>query len=281
MTIVNGNVYTIANYEYPNANIANWEGGEKSIGTYEKKLYFDQFWLLKESERHEGFYYIINTARRRLIGMLSPHNESIRAYADNGKKDERHLWKFKKHDGKDMYQIYNKKFDSHKLAKWGGKDGDFGASTAADYDGQFWTLTPKYKVEKRNIIWRIIKQVDNREGTEEVVIEETVTNGLTLTKSKSLSTKLGTQTSLQTAASYPGLFEGEVAQTVSAEITSAMSTSEERSWSRSVKWTFKAPAGKNYRVRQRLVTFNSQLPQDNLCLNMYTEINESTESFTY
>lgn len=283
MTIVNGNVYTITNYSYSHANIANWERG---LGTYEDRLHNDQFWLLEESKRHKGFYYIVNTARGNRIAKWGGGDGDVGAFS--GKYYDDQLWRFERHTvgGMEVYRIWNKVHSSAKLAKWGKGDGDFGTYSGANHNNQLWTLTPKYKVllpggvadEKLN--WDTIFEADNRKGSKDFQKEVTVTTGLTLTNSKTLSTKLGTETSLKVTAAFGEIFSTELTHTISTEISTSMSSSNESQWSSTTKQTFIAPAGKNYRVRQRIIDFESQLPQDSVRLYMAYKISETSGDFT-
>ena len=71
----------------------------------------------------------------------------------------------------------------------------------------------------------------------------------------------------------------ETEQKFVSQLESSMSSSEEKSWSKTTKTTYTAPAGKNYRVLQMVVNFSSPLDSDNCCLHGDERIEESTEEF--
>jgi len=66
----------------------------------------------------------------------------------------------------------------------------------------------------------------------------------------------------------------------STQLGESMSRSEEKSWSKTTKTKYTAPAGKNYRVWQTVVKFSSPLESDNCCLHCKEKrIEETTEEF--
>ena len=275
--ILDGNVFLIRNYKYSRANIANWEGG---LGTYEERLHPDQFWLLEESRRFKGYYYIRNTLRDTRIAKTGSGDGEVGV--TNGKYYDDQLWRFERHtyNGSEVYRIWNKTFTSAKLAKWGKGDGDFGSYSRENHDDQLWFLIPKYQAK---LSWKTIFSADNRTGSKDFSREETVTVGLKLSNSQSLSTKLGVETALtaSTSPEVPGSsFSTELSRKITSEITTSMSSSSEQTWSTTTKTTFTAPAGKNYRVRQRVIGFDSQLPQDDMLLHLAYHIDETTGEFT-
>ena len=93
--------------------------------------------------------------------------------------------------------------------------------------------------------------------------------GIKLTKSNSLTTRVGFQYSLKSSLSVSkGIFSAgtESTATYSAQIEASTSSSEERSWSKSIKKTFTVPAGKRFRVVQKVFNFESRLDIDNCTL---------------
>ena len=99
-----------------------------------------------------------------------------------------------------------------------------------------------------------------------------------LTKSTSVSTKIGFEYSLKSSLSVPikGITAGmESTYKFSMEIQTSMSSSEEKSWSKETATTYTAPAGKKYRVLQTLLDFSSPLDSDNCCLYCTERIDES------
>lgn len=117
-----------------------------------------------------------------------------------------------------------------------------------------------------------------RHGTEPVTKEFKVLTGVKLTKSSSLSTKFHFEVSLKASLSseIPGLKGGmETTLTLSTEISSSVSKSDERSWIKEAKTKFTAPAGKKYRVLQTVVNFSSKLSADDTTLYASERIEES------
>ena len=96
-----------------------------------------------------------------------------------------------------------------------------------------------------------------------VVLHDNVLNpGLNLTSSKSFSTKFGLKTSLEASIGQGGF--GTLQMTdCSTELESSVSTTDEKSWQRETKVKLVARAGKNYRVLQNTVKFESPLVADN------------------
>ena len=96
-----------------------------------------------------------------------------------------------------------------------------------------------------------------------------MTTGIKLTRSSSLTTRVGFQYSLKSSLSASnGIFSAGVESTAtySAQIEASMSSSEERSWSKTITKTYKVPAGKRFRVVQKVFNFESRLDIDNCTL---------------
>lgn len=275
--VFDDNVFIITNFVYSRANIANWQGG---LGTYEGALNDDQFWLLEKSNDYEGFYYIRNAFRDTRIAKWGRRDSNIGAFSGRYYDDQ--LWRFERNiiNGRECYRIWNKDWTSAKLAKWGRGDRDFGTYSGGNGNDQLWVLTPKYTAVWD---WKDIFVFDNRGGSRDHSVEEEVIRGLTLTSSQSLTTTIGVETSLTASASAEAYGLGlstEMTTTITAEIQSSIEYGREQNWSRKTTTTFTAPAGKNYRVRQRRMRFDSLLPRDDMVLLFDYEANESTGAFT-
>ena len=98
-----------------------------------------------------------------------------------------------------------------------------------------------------------------------------------LTKSQSLSTKIGFEYSLKSSVSaVPGISPGmESELKLTTQIESSVSSSEESSWIKETTTTYTAPAGKKYKVLQTLLDFSSPLELDNCCRYCHERIEES------
>ena len=117
-----------------------------------------------------------------------------------------------------------------------------------------------------------------RQGSTAVTKEFTITTGLKLTKSKTVTTTAGFEHSITASLSVPikGLTAGMESTTkFYAQIESSLSSSEEKYWSKQTKTTYTAPAGKKYRVVQTLLDFSSPLELDDSTLYNSERIEES------
>lgn len=116
-----------------------------------------------------------------------------------------------------------------------------------------------------------------RQGTQNVTKEFKITTGMKLTRSQSLTTRIGFEYSLKSSVSagIEGLTAGMESQyKISTEISTTVSSSEEKFWSKETTTTYTAPAGKKYRVLQTLVDFSSPLDSDNCCLYCVERVEE-------
>ena len=270
---LNGNTFIITNKKYNHANIAQWGTKSRDMGTYEQKVYLDQFWQLKEDSNNKGFYYIHNIKNEGYrIAKWGTGNKDCGIY--NGQYFQDQMWKFVPQDG-GYYRIYNYKYPKAKITKFGKGDDDWGTYTGADYDDQLWKLTPRYKAEMAE---EILFEADNRAGSRPYKQKTTVTMGLKLTSSNSLTSKVGLEVALAFAVSGVGV-SAEMTARVTSEISEYMSSSEEKSWSKTEETTFSAPAGKNYRVKQTVFRFSSPLGEDNLDLRSKYTIEETDGEF--
>ena len=103
------------------------------------------------------------------------------------------------------------------------------------------------------------------------------TTGLILTKSKSVSTKIGFESSLKASVSagVEGLTENMVTTAqIKEEISSSLLGSEEENWSKVFKTRHTIPAWRNYRVWQLHLNFSSPIESDNCSLYCSERIEE-------
>ena len=132
---------------------------------------------------------------------------------------------------------------------------------------------PRFKTDVSNVtIWAC----DNRQGSEDFSEEKTVTTGLKLTSSASISTKVGLESSLK--ASLSGV--GEFQTTLFLQMERSLSHTEVKNWSRQSKIKFTAPKGKNYRVKQVTCNFKSPLADDDCELTCDYMVEETDGNFT-
>ena len=162
-----------------------------------------------------------------------------------------------------------------RLAKWGKGDGDWGTYDGDIYEDQSWKLVPRFKANVSNVtIW----SCDNRQGSEPFSEEITVTTGIKLTSSASISTTVGLETSFKAAVSKVAS-SVEVETKLSVEIQTSLSHSQEKNWSRTSKIKFTAPKGKNFRVKQLTCQFASPLASDDCALTCHYVIEETEGEF--
>ena len=100
-----------------------------------------------------------------------------------------------------------------------------------------------------------------------------VTQGLKLTKSSYLSTKTSLEASL--GAAIPIHVPFKLGLSIKAVVHTALKKSSEKTWSSKSTITFTAPAGKNYRVTQFVVTYKSEIPGDDIALYTSYKVEET------
>ena len=104
-----------------------------------------------------------------------------------------------------------------------------------------------------------------RQGTYSIKRVRKLTEGMKLTTSNTITTKLGYKSSLTaslSASAFGATIGAAATHHLSHEIRNSITTTEERYWSREEKVTFTIPAGIVYRVMQINVQFNSLLAAD-------------------
>ena len=95
---LDGNTFLIVNKKYDHANLAMWGTKSREMGTYEQKIYPDQFWQLKQNSNHPGYYYIYNVNFDGYrVGKWGKGDEEVGSY--NGQYFPDQLWKFVKVEG--------------------------------------------------------------------------------------------------------------------------------------------------------------------------------------
>ena len=106
-----------------------------------------------------------------------------------------------------------------------------------------------------------------------------ITTGIKMSKSESVSTKVGFELSLKASVSagIGGYFSAalETTATFTHEIHRSLSTSTESSWSKETTTKFTAPAGKRYKVFQTILDFSSPYQLDDCSLYSHERIEEN------
>lgn len=257
---LNGRTFVITNKKYHRANLAQWGTGGRSVGTYEQGIKPDQLWLLEEDKRQPGYYYINNVHHDGYrLAKWGRGDRAVGVY--NGQYNRDQLWKFVREG--DYYRIYNKKYPGAKIAKWGKRDGDWGTYDGWNYDDQLWELTPRFL--DADCIENLIYEFDNRGASRDISHKVTLTQGLKLTTSTTVSTSVGLETALKGAVpQLPGV---GVTGTIRADISRSLSNGKEETWSKATETSYTAPAGKKFRVYQTVCEFESRLSSDNMHLD--------------
>lgn len=264
MPDLDGAIFYIINKVYSHARLAQWGTSGRDIGTYEQKVYPDQLWRLQAEPKHPGYYYICNVHNDGYrIGKWGGGDEEVGNY--NGQYFDDQLWKFEKSGH--FYRIFNYKYKDAKMAKWGKGDGQWGTFSGDNYDDQLWKLAPLLEGSLgKTFVWSI----DNRQGSENVTVQRSVTKGVKITQASSLTKKTGFKASLKYSASLAieGIFNvgSEMSYEFSQEIESSLSYANEKQWSETTTVTFTAPKRVNYRVTQWQLNFGSDpMLEDDQC----------------
>ncbi len=97
------------------------------------------------------------------IAKWGTGNGDVGAYSGQYHDDQ--LWRFDKiiddtNFSDDYYRIYNHQYSTHKMAKWGKANGDWGTYSGADGNDRLWRLVPRYEAKNQGYYYSC--QVDNR-----------------------------------------------------------------------------------------------------------------------
>ena len=96
---LDGNTFLIINKKYDHAKLAMWGTGGRDMGTYEQKVYEDQFWQLKEDPNHPGYYYIYNVKYDGYrVAKWGSGDREVGSYSGQYYDDQ--LWKFDNVNGR-------------------------------------------------------------------------------------------------------------------------------------------------------------------------------------
>ncbi|XP_044166257.1 uncharacterized protein LOC122950247 [Acropora millepora] len=169
-----GAIFFIINKAYKHAKLAQWGTGARYLGTYEQRVHPDQLWRLEAEPEHPGYYYICNVQNNGYrIGKWGRDDQAVGNY--NGQYFDDQLWKFEKYG--DFYRIFNYKYEDAKIAKWGKGDSDWGTFDGKFFDDQLWKLTSLFE---SSLTKASVLTIDNRQGSENVIVERSVTKGVKL-----------------------------------------------------------------------------------------------------
>lgn len=102
-----------------------------------------------------------------------------------------------------------------------------------------------------------------------------IITGLKLTRSKTVSIKVGFEKSLTASVGAAGLGSAGFSTKFFAEIHTSLLTESESSWSKETTTEFTAPAGKHYIVYQTVLDFSSPYKKDDCSLYTHERITEN------
>jgi len=282
-----GKAFFIRNFHFGHANLAQIRDMKHSnkICHYcvvtSEHVRPNQLWRFTAATNfpggQKGYYYISNLVNEdRLMSIKGDVGVYGAEYGDD------QLWRLSKQKGGSKkhtpYLLENKAYPKFRLEKYGKRDNlirmdDGWQDVGSDVpDNAKWVLVPRYSA---NYVKTVIWMADNRRGTQDFAEEVTFSTGLRLQKSSEISTKIGLEASLK--ASIQGV--GDLETKFSAEISTSMSSESESTWGQENKITFTAPAGKQYRVLQDQISFNSDFERDNLRFYGAYTIEETNDKF--
>jgi len=224
------------------------------------------FWQLKRYEKttpYKATVYTITSLKDSpgKITLAGLDNKNQVYLKEDGFQDDSDLWCIYKGKEHGTYHICWYKNTLRTLTQWGCRSDEWGAVLSVDSASGDWRLTPRFDVK---LDWYLVFHYDNRTGTKDIVREEQVEVGITLTESNTIDVKTELKNSMKLAAHAGIALEGvgdfgesmEVENSIDDTVDSSMTSDVEKSWSRMVNTKFIVPAGKNYRVKGIKTTFN-------------------------
>jgi len=270
--VLDNNQFLIYNKVYHKARLAQWGTGGNDAGTYEHALYPDQLWTLEPHPSKKGCYYIVNEVhsqhrianwQHNFIVYSGPHyNDQLFRFVSNG-------------DG--FYYIYSCHYTNDRIAKYGVGNGKMAMYGGPKYPDQLWRLVPRFKA---NFFTDQVFHFDNRQGSNPITREVSVTTGIKRSTTNTIRSKTTFKQSVE--ASLSGaikLIDVGVKTTTefTTELEASFSETNEQSWSKTEKITFVIPPGKNFKVMQHVVDFEGKFGSESCSLLTAIKVFESTE----
>ena len=271
---LNNRTFIFVNKLYPYARLTKLETGEREMDTTEKKITPNSFWRLEEDEKNLGYFYIYNAPLESgyRIGKFGQGDRDIGIQYGNYSDDQ--LWKFVD-CGDGFCRIYNK-HKGARIAKWGKNDTEWGTCSGKLEDSQLWKLIPRYKARiETALVWECDNVMGSRDFSENV----SVTVGLKVTNSETLTFTSGLQYSLLSSIAAATKSAENIANEKLDAIVDAVSRYKSftgnRPWSKTKDVIFTAPAGSKYRVFQLICDFQSPLGIDDLSVGCHYTMEET------
>lgn len=270
--ILDNNQFLIYSKPYHTARITQWGASEEDVGTYEKAVYSDQLWTLEPHPTKTGCYYMVN--EHRPDWRIADWNHHF--VVNNGPRFDDQLFRFEPSgNGDGYYYIISCYHTEDRMAKYGHEDRDVAMYSGPRYQDQLWRLVPRFEVSIRT---DKVFHFDNRQGSSPVPKEITVTTGMMKSSTSAIRNKQTLKAAME--ASVGGAFKGidfgvKASTEITNEIETTFSETSESSWSKTDKMQFTVSPGKNYKVMQRVVQFESKLPGDSYTLLSEIKVFES------
>ena len=271
--VLDNNQFLIYNKVYHKARLTQFDTGYFDVGTYEHELNPDQLWTLEPHPNKEGCYYIINERYPQWRIANSKHKFVV----FNGPYYEDQLFRFVpsgKNDG--FYYITNCLHTNDRIAKYGVANDKVSMFGGRKYPDQLWKLVPRFKA---SFYTNLVFQFDNRQGSSPITKTVSITTGIRKSTTSTVSNKVSYKQSIESSMSAAfKMFNFGATSTMefSTELEKTFSETYEENWSKTDEIKFVIPAGKNYRVMQHAVDFESPLSIDSCTLLTKIKIFEST-----
>jgi len=273
--VLDNNQFLIYNKVYHKARLAQWGTDRSNAGTYEHGLYPDQLWTLDPHPTMKDCYYIVN--ERYSQHRIADSNHKF--VVTDGTYYNDQLFKFVP-NGDGFYYIYSCHYINDRITKHGRGMNEVSMYSGPNYSDQLWKLVPRFKA---NLYTNEVFHQDNRQGSEPIAIERTVTTGLRRSTTDTIQRKETFKQSIE--ASFSGAVKAlDIGVTTTTEFSNELETSfsqtDEQNWSRTEKITFTIPAYKNYKVMQHVAAFEGEFSTESCRLLTAFKVFESdSETF--
>ena len=271
--VLDNNQFLIYNKVYHKARLAQFsEKNDREIGTYEHGLNPDQLWTLEPHPSQKGCYYIVNEVHTR--HRITNYKHQLIIYDGPHFGDQ--LFKFVpsgKNDG--FWYIYSCRYENDRLTKFGVGDKEVGMYSGAKSPDQLWRLVPRFKA---NLFTDQVFHFDNRQGSNPITREVSVTTGIKRSTTSTIRNKSTFKYSIEASMGTAfKLFDFGVTATTefSMELESTFAETSEASWSKTEKIQFIVPPGKNFKVMQHALEFDGHFSSDHCTLMTDIKIFES------
>jgi len=268
--VLDNNQFLIYNKYYHMARLAQWGTDRSNAGTYEHALHPDQLWTLDPHPTIKDCYYIVNEQYSQHRIADSDHDFVV----TDGPYYNDQLFKFVP-NGDGFYYIFSCVYTNDRITKHGRGDGEVSMNPGPNYPDQLWRLVPRFGA---NLFTKEVFHFDNRQGTNSITREVSVTHGLRRSSTDTIRRKKTFKQSIE--ASFSGVVKAlNIGVTTTTEFSNELETSfsetNEQNWSKTEKVTFTIPPGKNYKLMQHVAAFEGQFSAESCQLLTEIKVFES------